>query len=240
MELRASIIIATYRRDGLLYDRLRELQAERLEHVEYIVVDDGPGEDSTRRVARDAGARHLWLGREQRQWRIPGYAFNAGVQAAQAPIVVLTESEIMHIDGSLDQLISVVEQDHNILAYPGEGKRDRDNKWNGRDFDDANLVKLNAKLIGFLSVLDRSHYLAIGGFDEDFVRRGRDDVDMMDRLEAYGVRFESVPMRIVHRWHDAFQDGHQDMPFNKEIYKDRLGTIFRNGATERKTLHAEK
>jgi len=230
--MRASVIVITFNRDELLTRTLpRLVEQPVLSECERLLVNDGEDTAETARIAENFGFRYLHTGRCGNGWRMPGFAFNFGVKRASAPIIVLTEAEILQIDDCLEPLISCVEMNAKAIAVPQWGKRDVSNRFDGTNYDDLKRP-LKTTLIGFLTAMRREHYTAIGGFDEDFTGRGKDDVDMSERLVGYGLEYMTLPVRCLHLWHDPDMGGHLSVPRNEEIWLRKRGTIYRNEAAE--------
>jgi len=236
--MRASVIIPTFSRDELLDRCLARIRQQRVDPLEIIVVNDGPDSTTTYDICREHYATYILSGRHEFKWRMPGFAFNIGVRAAKADIVILTEPEIYQIDDCIEPMIAEVEKDNSAYVVPADAKKDSYNKWNGNNWNDLNSPweQINAELTGFLCAFWKQWFLDIGGFDEDFVGRSYDDVDCYERLLAYGLHTVRLPLKCIHLYHDRKQAGHMDMESNDTIYQQKKGTIFRNGAEPKHSL----
>lgn len=104
-ELALSVVVATYDRAEILRETLRHLADQTLDPAEYevIVVDDG-SPDHTRAVVEE------WMTRAPHRLRYlhhsnhgPGYTQNRGLEAAQAPIVVLMADDIFMSPPTLEK-----------------------------------------------------------------------------------------------------------------------------------------
>lgn len=130
----------------------------------------------------------------------PCVPMNAAVRASTAPIVVLTNPEIEHLDDVFtDMLERLVDENTYVTAtcydvggmlLAGDGV---DYRKNGR------LPVPPGAHFHFCAMLHRSLFDRVGGFDEIY-RDGRscEDADWLWKLSQYGARFVTSP-RVV--WH---------------------------------------
>ena len=224
----ASVIIPTYRRDGLLARGLESIERQQCANIEVLVVDDGPAELATIAICQRLHARYLWLGRYGAacKWRVPSMALNRGVDAANSDIVVLTSPEIYHVDDCLGLMIARALADRQAMVIC-DGKDDRHNVFDGSNYD--TLPDLNTQM-PFLMALRKKHYQAIGGYDEDYIGHDSDDRDFCERMLVYGLHYTNVPVRCVHLYHERYNAEHIRNGSNKKAWKrKRRGSIYRNG-----------
>jgi hypothetical protein len=86
--------------------------------------------------------------------------------------------------------------------------------------DQAATVVQNLK--GGSIAATREAYLAIGGFDEDFVGWGGEDNEFWERAHAYGRVYEYGYLPLVHLWHRAQPGKHDaEAPAVKRYYDVR-------------------
>jgi glycosyltransferase involved in cell wall biosynthesis len=106
MSLLVSLIIPTFNRAGLLGETLDGIAAHRTERRpgewEVVVVDNNSTDDTRRIVASrqprfPVPLRYLFEGTQGRS-----AALNAGVAATEAPVVVMTDDDVLVADGWLD------------------------------------------------------------------------------------------------------------------------------------------
>ena len=227
--VRASVIIPTFYRDKYLDATLARIREQKAGDLEIIVIDDGAGNETTQRICLKHRADWYWTARTVTRWRIPGFAFNIGVQLAVADIIVLTEPEIWQVDDCMAPLIEAVEANRREIAVPrGRSLRGGGSWTTVADFNAPGRT-LDTTRIGFLAAMEKRPYIRIGGYDEDFTGRGRDDLDLRGRLLAYGLRIRKLDCRCLHLYHPRHQAGHYQLPSNHPIYLAKRGTIYRNG-----------
>ena len=232
----ATLVITTFERDHLLELTLPSINREDLEII--VVNDSIPGNTET--LCRRHGVRYLYTGKDTTQWHGPALAINMGVAAARGEFVFISCAEIFHIDDEvMPVLIQLLLRNPQTMAIP-TGKQDVtglflkrlsqgescSNMWDG-------LHRLKVEL-PFLLGLDKATFVAIGGYDEDFLKgRAFDDNDFVDRLTLLGYQYLQSPQRIVHLYHERNAYGRiegidEAWNRNKALYEARKGTIVRN------------
>lgn len=237
----ATLLIPTFNRDELLDLGL----ASAVKHdfpgeLEILILDEGPGTDETKALAEKYGATYVHTrSSENPGWRVPGFAFNIGAKMAKSDVIVLSCPEILHRGPCLAQMVQTIEKDPMAMAIPygldDDGrvlKQVQAGQEPSGPLDDVPV--LNTKL-PFLMAVRKDMYLGIGGYDEDFLGRGYDDNDVVDRLVARGLHYEYIQSGIVHLWHSRAARGPDDRErflLNKRLYEERKGQIIRNADKE--------
>ena len=190
----------------LLLRTIQSILGQRDIEVECIVVEQAPRAEIRPGELPD-GVKHILLVHpdEPEAWR-KSWAFNRGVAAASADIVVCHDGDILVPDlYSLEILRALGEQGYEVAhlqrflfclsgtdttAFLSDGRIDQAfapervrQNWRG----------------GTLAIRKRA-YEAIGGFDESFVGWGGEDIEFYDRCRALRQqRFGYLP--FVHLWH---------------------------------------
>jgi hypothetical protein len=184
---RISVIIPTYNDAAILRDALARLTDQTLppDAYEIIVVDDG-STDATPEVVRTAGGGPVRM-RVVRFDANRGRAAarNAGIRAAEAPLVVFVDSDILVRRRFLHHHLAM----HEAADRPVLGRgpviliptRDVPARDPIARMSPAFLDTANASL-------PRQVLLDVGMFDEGFRVYGWEDFDLGLRLEARGVR----------------------------------------------------
>ena len=247
-----SIIITTYQRTHLLKWGLYSLSLQTMPfEFETIVVNDGI-EDDTEKICSEfkekLNLNYIFTGQRNTEsspvWRVPGFAINIGVKQASGDILVMCCAEMFHINETIMKLTKPVMNDPKLLGIP-IGKDDRTGALlnyldqNNGLFDSetlANCAPLNTKM-PFLMALHRSQFMAIGGYDEDFIGIAYDDRDFIDRLLGNGCRYCSTDALTVHLYHPRAEGyyeggGPPEWDYNKQLYFSRIGKIVRNEGRE--------
>ncbi len=139
-------------------------------------------------------------------------ARNAGVRAANSPILLFTDADILaspellehHLDAHRradDQRVAIVgcELQVNSLA---DYARQRDNPRLRHPLHPSDRRRLSWLyfLTGNASVR-REDVVAVGGFDEDFTGYGHEDLELGYRLEKSGVALCYEPRAVNFHWH---------------------------------------
>ena len=203
MSVRASVVIATHERPGLLARCVRALLRQDLppESYEIVVVDDGSS-DAAKRVTMQ-GLTELAGGRarptvrylHQPRNRGPAAARNVGWRAAGAPVIAFTDDDtvpdaswlregLAALDGGFDAVAGRIE----VPLPPEPTDYERDAAGLARaEFATANCFVLRDALVG------------IGGFDERFRTAWREDTDLCFALRAQDRRVGMAERaRVVH------------------------------------------
>jgi glycosyltransferase involved in cell wall biosynthesis len=246
MDYTTSLVITTFQRANLLEWGLLSLAKQNIPFpLETIIVNDGIN-DETEAICRQYSAKlnlkYIFSGQRniggQVKWRVPGFAFNIGVRQSEGRILILSCAEMFHIGDTIHQLISPILQNNTLITVP-VGKDDQDASFLNMLIQTQgnadlqvfnNLVNLNVQL-PFLIAIDRIHFMAIRGYDEDFTGIAFDDNDLVDRLQKYGCRFFQTQAKAVHLYHPryVYQVGESpDWHYNRNLYLARKNNIVRN------------
>ena len=203
MNLRVSVVIATYERRALLLRCVDALLAQTLPPSQYeiVIVDDGSSRGAReqvlaalatrRRLRRAPTLRFLWMPAN----RGPAAARNCGILAARGDVVAFTDDDtvprpdwlqagLAAIAAGADAVAGAV--DVPLPAVPTDYERD------AAGLSNAGFVTANA-------FVRRDLLAAIGGFDERFRCAWREDTDLCFRLRASGAIVRaSHAARVLH------------------------------------------
>lgn len=246
--MKISIITTTFNRSLQLKRGLMTiLRQENLpSDLEIIIVDDGSKDDTQSVVAylKDEAMRinpnieikYIYL--DHPEARISCIAKNIAIKIATGDIIIFTESENLHIDNTINQLIKKLEENPNrtpvVTQYWSMGKRiwekltDDEFKYparllshpyamlvqgdmqntNAPDADFAITGSLNC-FTGALFITKKEYLLEIGGFDESMTGHGFEDWDLLHRLNTYGKGvLYCNDIIAIHQYHT------KDYPYN--------------------------
>jgi GT2 family glycosyltransferase len=194
-------VIPTYGREQVLIDTIESLLRLPDRAAEIVVVDQtpahDPGTDAALRRHADAGAIR-WLRLPQPS--IPA-AMNAGLVAAREPIVLFLDDDIVPDPG----LMAAHQESH--AAFPDAIVAGRVlQPWDeGRESSraDAPFAGIRPQWVrefmGGNFSLSRERALALGGFDENFVRVAyRFEAEFAHRWQAAGRRIRFEPAACIH------------------------------------------
>lgn len=199
-----SLIIPTYNRASLIGETIDSALAQTLPFAEIIVVDDG-STDNTAEVLAAYGDRITVLalpnGGVQR-------ARNAGVQAARSPYIVLCDSDDLLLPEFCDTVLDWLKADPrcdavycNFYTFDDDGNHpDKFSQAPAGYFDGApqtgsflhDVPDLYMRTVTFQplfisgSVIRKSLYQSLGGYDTRFIGLGSEDWEFTLRLIAAG------------------------------------------------------
>jgi len=244
--MKASIIITSFNRPELLFFGLGSFIKQNLskDDTEIIVLNDGHPNDGTKEVCdrfeevlniRYFAAQY----RDQHKWRIPGFAINYGVKQSKGEFIFISCAEMYHFDNTIENMIPVLEKNRTALTIPNYAKDDDGTLLNMikkgeliTDDDLAHLEPLHNIHLPFFMGMEKSRFVNIGGYDEDFTGCGFDDNDITDRLVKSGNRHYRVPCRIVHLYHPRLSFSEpkirSQFNYNNQLYASRRGQVVRN------------
>ena len=237
-----SIILPTYQRDNLLRWGLRSIRAQKRDDVEIIVVNDGP-QGETQAIASEFGARYLHTGRREGGWRCPSWSINIGVRASTGPILILSNPEIWHFPGCIEELLQPLMSGSQMQcciprrkmgAYVDDGTYLR--RLEAGEAEDATWLQgLNGlqTQVPFIMALRRELFIAVGGYDEDFTGHSQEDCDFMGRVVGVGGKYAETEAHAVHLWHGDQHPNQRDRYLhNIRLYDKRYGQTLRNQGRE--------
>lgn len=218
--MKLSVVIPTYNRVDKLAVVLPSLLAQTLPASDYeILIADSNSTDGTAeylaRTSSDAGAgriRHLpgaYTGRAS--------ARNTGIAAAQAPLVVFTDADIIaspdllerHVAGHAaagERRVAIVGCELQVKSLE-EYRMQRDLPQTRRPLHPPTRTRLSWLyfLTGNASAR-REDLLAVGGFDEDFTGYGHEDLELGYRLSKAGVELRYDAGAVNYHWHPVGYD----------------------------------
>lgn len=215
--LKLSIIIPTFCRPTLLRWGLLSLSKQTLKFpYEIIVLNDGEENDGTKEVTeefnRKLRIRYIITRLESKNtplsFRIAGFALNLGIKSAKGKHLLIMSPEMICLDNKIKEMVEILDKDPNLMVIP-RGKNDdgrileklevKKDEITSEDFS-AQKNNLNTTLPFFMAV-NRSKYIEIGGYDEDFVGYCFDDTDFVTRMLEAGCQYQSIEMRVIHLHH---------------------------------------
>lgn len=218
--LRISVVIPTYNRLDTLQYVIPALLAQTLaaEHFEVIVADslsdDGTAEYLAGIAAGAPHVRHLpgpYTGRAS--------ARNAGIAAANAPLVLFTDADIIASPDLLARHLArharpggpraVVGLEVQVDSYADYLRK------SARPSASDELHPRSRKTLDWLYFLTgnasapRAQLDRVGRFDEDFTGYGHEDLELGYRLKHAGVVLEYEPLAVNYHWHPVPFDQQQ-------------------------------
>ncbi len=241
-----SILISTFQRPHLLKWGLYSLAKQEIPFTfETIVINDGVADDTEaicREYREKLNLTYLFTGQRNLdggiKWRVPGFSLNIGAKQSAGEFLVITCSEMFHLNNTVAGLINPLRENPDLLGIPA-GKDDTDGSFlkyiedHEGNFDREmfdRCAALNVYLPFLLSV-SRRHFFAIGGYDEDFTGIAYDDNDLVQRLTMHGCSYVHTEAKTVHLFHPRCWVGREVDPgflFNKNLFLMKKGAVVRN------------
>ena len=227
--MRATVVIPTYNRAGVLVRTLEALGRQRLSgsteaepgggtDYEVIVVDDGSTDDTAERVRRiSAGypAPLVYLHQDNRK---QGAARNLGVGRARGDWLVFLGDDTVPAPDFLEEHLRARGESAGAAAervvvigytpWAREYPRTRFMEYVGEEgwqfgfslIEDPGDVPFNFFYTSNLSV-SRAFFRESGGFDEDFGEYGWEDIELGWRLRRMGMRLVYHPRAVAYHHH---------------------------------------
>ncbi len=209
---RISVVIPTYNRLDTLQYVIPALLAQDVarEDVEIIVADslsdDGTAEYLATMACEAPQLRHLpgpYTGRAS--------ARNAGIAAAQAPLVLFTDADIIAAPDLLSRHLARHARPGGPRAVVGlEVQVDSYEDYLRKSKHPSAADELHPrkrKILDWLYFLTgnasapREQLDRVGRFDEEFTGYGHEDLELGYRLKHAGVAIEYEPLAINYHWH---------------------------------------
>lgn len=227
----SSLLVTTYEWPDALRAVLRSVAAQRVLPGEVLVADDGSGEPTRRLVEsfqRDFPVPILHVWQPDDGFRA-GQIRNKAVAAASGAYVIQIDGDmVLHPDFVGDHVAAArrgrfvggsrvvlgPEATRRLLAgggRPGPLSRDVRNRLNavrlpalGRALAAAVSPRSLRSIRGCNMSYWREDFLAVNGYDEDYVGWGREDTDLVVRLHEHGLSRTLFKLRgIAYHLHHA-------------------------------------
>ena len=260
--MKTSILLTVFNRPTQLRLSLDTLLRQDLSSLDYeiVVINDGQ-EDSTKKVIKEYSnlgfpIHYLFTGHRNKSnliWRVPGFAYNIALQQCTSDIIVLTNTDVLHLNNTLVDIVKATENDPYALGtlneiYDDTGilidyltlqglaptkKLDRIIKQIKQipDFTRDRAPRADPRDPHLLAVR-RKHLMDIGGYDEDFTGYACEDTDLMNRLRDYGCYYNYTHGEAIHLFHGVRTTkriGKQkEYEHNLELLINRQGRCYRN------------
>jgi len=223
-----AVIVSTYNAHEYLARVLKGYLVQTREPDELIVADDGSDHRTAEVVSKfaskaDFPIRHVW--QEDLGFRLAKIR-NESVKATSAQYLIFTDGDCVAHRRFVEDHIRVMQP-----GYFVQGKRMLVSRRASTSFSYPGLRKLfwmclrgeisgrhhllripgvtvrKKKLAGIKGnnlAMYRQDFLAVNGFNEDFVGWGREDSELAVRLFKYGLKRKDVPLSAIvfHLWHE--------------------------------------
>jgi GT2 family glycosyltransferase len=197
VDVRISVVVATYNRRELLRGLLESLSMQTLSPsvFEVIVVSDG-STDGTVNMVREFKGRFRYLHLLDLKNGGPGAARNAGARVARGRYLAFTDDDCLAAADWLEQMVRAFE-DTGAVGVQGRTTTDRCAR--------SPLTHQIEILEPFLTSMPtcnaaylRSAFEKVGGFDESFKFAHDEDADLAWRVEDLGKMIFVPEVHIIH------------------------------------------
>ncbi len=241
-DLLLSIVIDVRDRKDMLLRGLETLlrQTAPANAYEIVIVDYG-GTDGLRAALPD-DRRIRYIYSHSRGMYSHGRARNIGIRAAKGGAITCVDADLLLPPRLVEALLALHRSDRSLVVYAdvhrlgaetqqfledGERSPITDLQWL-RDRADNHFRQAPC---GGLQSASRWAWTAIGGYDEDFVGYGMEDVDLADRFHQVGLRSVFHPeVYVLHQHHEHPVQYRTPMidRRNHTLYHERAGQPIRN------------
>src|SRR3984893_17781866 len=219
MTLRISVVVPTYNRLDSLRHVIPSLVAQDVRQGEFeVVVADSNSTDGTAAFLAEVAREHPCVRHLPGPYTGRASARNAGIEAAQASLVMFTDADIIASPDLLSRHLAhharpgtraVVGMEVQVSSFedyltkradrakrdPLHGEKPKRLSW---------LYFLTGNASAPRAELDR-----VGRFDEDFTGYGHEDLELGYRLKNAGLPIVYEPQAVNYHWHPVPWDEQQ-------------------------------
>jgi glycosyltransferase involved in cell wall biosynthesis len=209
--LRISVVVPTYNRLDTLRHVIPSLVAQDLAPgVFEVIVADSLSADGTAEYLAEVAREHPHVRHLPGPYSGRAAARNAGIDAAQAPVVMFTDADIIASPDLLSRHLAHHDAPGTRAVVGMEVQVDSLADYVAKRDDPALRKPLHGespKRISWLYFLTgnasvpRATLLEVGRFDEDFTGYGHEDLELGYRLQHAGVPIVYEPRAVDYHWH---------------------------------------
>lgn len=241
MDVKVSIIIATFNRPHLLNLGISSIYKQEIPYdFEIIVINDGINDDTEKiceSYSNKLDIKYYFAGQRNENGlisRAVSMPQNIGIKKSTGDIIILTCPEIYHLNmNGINNILSPLIDDDEFLTIPNIMYFDNTNEYTSKLLSnseaDINICTSDAANVEmpFLMGMWKKHAMYIRGYDEDFIGYASEDNDFVDRLKLIGCKHHRVDAKIVHLYHGArctagFMWDNPDWVYNYTLYQKRI------------------
>jgi glycosyltransferase involved in cell wall biosynthesis len=226
MSDKVCLLITTFNRSHLLNRSLERLTRLTLPD-EILVINDG-GQDNCEDTVKGFEGRLpiRYIYNHNPDWSICSIARNIGIKNTDCDIVITSEPEILFVTNVIQQMLqkhqeipgkvisagTIYHMGHQAILSdqmindPSERLKYEivnDSSHNTNPNNPTGYSKIKGWVAPFTALYRREWLLSINGWDEQFVKWGHDDTDLLTRLSFNGIGQEIAhDIEVVHQWHE--------------------------------------
>ncbi|RLE13342.1 glycosyltransferase family 2 protein [Candidatus Aerophobetes bacterium] len=220
-----SIIIPTYNRGYILEKCLKALfnQVYPKDRYEIILVDDGSTDGTDRMVASlNPPCRLKYLKNEKRIGQPKSR--NKAIREARGEVIISTDSDIIVVPDFISQHISFHKKYKDIMVK-------------GELIQISNLNQVGKKKKGILDIsfssfdtanvsVKKEHLIKVGGFDEDFLPYGFEDLELGYRLRKLGLKPKKNPLALGYHYKPLEKTFNPDTLYEREKMRGMNAALY--------------
>lgn len=204
-------------RNSSLLTVINNIKAQRFPNIEIIISEH----DETQRMpaAEIPTCKYLFTQSPSGQAFVKAVAFNKGVMAASSEYVILHDGDMLvpgTYTAAIYRQLQTTDACHigKQVLYLTQNASTEVNTTQHVD-KDKHCDKVVDYFVGGSLAAKKTAYISVGGFDENFVGYGVEDVEFFNRLKALGSFFDERSVDMVHLWHDRSPNWQQCHNNNK-------------------------
>lgn len=205
---------------------VNNLRAQRFPAVEIIVVEH----DNAKRVNLGPGIEYLFIGDHGKFNKSASY--NHGVLKSSHKKLVLHDADLL-VRGKYTTIINGI-LDKYDAAHIGSRVMYMSHTTTNciNEQHDVNDEQCCDRLVGYFEggsiAINKSAFLKIGGFDEDFVGYGNEDTEFFDRVAKATKLFNERSEKFIHLWHSRVDGWETSHLINKKLEADKRKMLLEN------------
>lgn len=218
MAIRVSVVMPTHNRWAQLRQVLEGYRSQTIDLAEFevLVCDDASGDDTPERVRAFAETAPYALRYLRQEKKGPAAARNMGINAASAPLVVLTDDDCVPREDFLARhlastrpgvaTIGYIEWHPDIVVTPFMAFLSPGYRFNFGQITDPTDATFRCFYTANVSAM-RDDLLGVGGFDEGFPAAAYEDIELGYRLHRAGIRLVYDREAIIYHLHEMRLEG---------------------------------
>jgi glycosyltransferase involved in cell wall biosynthesis len=199
--VKVSVVIPLYNARDVIADTIKSVLAQTWTDYEIIVVDDG-SQDGSGELVQAFGDRVRYVGQDN--MGVAG-ARNRGIAESQGTYVALLDHDDLWHPTKLTKQVGILERQLNVgMVVTDVAQLNREGRPTGAVMPGYYPCDTFARLFvkGYVptpsaSLIRRSIFSVIGGFDEDFKSAGLDDHELWTRI-AVEAEIVSIPEPLTY------------------------------------------
>lgn len=220
-----SIVLTYYERLGQLFKTLDSFKSHGYSNFEIIIVDDGSKTDPISEELLNQYSFEIYVINMplDKTYTNPSVAYNRGFLKAKGDIIIIQNSECLHLNNVVDHARANVREDNYItyacfslskdetielISKPELDLARLEKKVTKSSTEDGKMIwknhsKHRPKALHFTSVITKGNLDKLGGFDKRYANgTSYDDEEILERIKRIPLNVQIEDKIItVHQWH---------------------------------------